>query len=202
MAFTLDRNEAAERLGVSTRTIDRHIQANRIRTKRVGKKTFLDEDDIEALALEMNTDKDKASDYVVVENTESSEKPEIISMNQLTHKNPEINIAIAEFSRIYNDAQELIVQKDQTIQDLSYKLGKAESALNNSVNLKQYQETAFLLKTAQTKVEEEKKVFGDKIVFLEKEVHKKNTFIVSLVILFVVIIAATFIFFLFQKRLV
>lgn len=49
MAFTLDREEASRRLGVSTRTIDRHIQADRIRTRRVGKKIFLEEDDVESL---------------------------------------------------------------------------------------------------------------------------------------------------------
>ena len=41
MAFTLDRDQAAARLGVSSRTVDRHIQAGRIRTKRIGKKMFL-----------------------------------------------------------------------------------------------------------------------------------------------------------------
>jgi excisionase family DNA binding protein len=51
MAFAIDRNEAARRLSVSTRTVDRHIQAGRIRTKRIGKKMYLHEDDIETLRL-------------------------------------------------------------------------------------------------------------------------------------------------------
>lgn len=49
MAFTIDRVEAARRLSVSTRTVDRHIKSGKINTKRIGKKMFLDEDDIESL---------------------------------------------------------------------------------------------------------------------------------------------------------
>ncbi len=51
MAFAIDRVEAARRLSVSTRTVDRHIQAGRIRTKRIGKKMFLDEDDVELIRV-------------------------------------------------------------------------------------------------------------------------------------------------------
>ena len=47
MAFAIDRVEAARRLSVSTRTVDRHISAGRIRTKRIGKKMFLHEEDVE-----------------------------------------------------------------------------------------------------------------------------------------------------------
>ena len=66
MAFTLDRIEAAKRLGVSTRTVDRHIQSNRIRTRRIGKKMFLEEDDVELLRSEDPAR--KADDYVVILN--------------------------------------------------------------------------------------------------------------------------------------
>ena len=51
MAFAIDRNEAARRLSVSTRTVDRHIQGGRIRTKRIGKKMYLHEDDVENLRI-------------------------------------------------------------------------------------------------------------------------------------------------------
>ena len=71
MAFTLDRTEAAKRLGVSTRTVDRHIQSNRIRTRRIGKKMFLEEDDVELLRSEDPAR--KADDYVVILNEEPME---------------------------------------------------------------------------------------------------------------------------------
>lgn len=64
MAFSLDREGASRRLGVSSRTIDRHIQAGRIRTRRIGKKMFLEEDDIET--LRMTDPARREEDYVVI----------------------------------------------------------------------------------------------------------------------------------------
>ena len=64
MAFTLDRVDAAKRLGVSTRTIDRHIQAGRIRTRRIGKKMFLEEDDVEEVRLSDPSRREE--DYIVI----------------------------------------------------------------------------------------------------------------------------------------
>lgn len=56
MAFVIDRVEAARRLSISTRTVDRHIKSGKIRTKRIGKKMFLHEDDVENLRLTENVD--------------------------------------------------------------------------------------------------------------------------------------------------
>ena len=82
MAFTLDRNEAASRLGVSTRTIDRHIQAERIRTRRIGKKMFLEEADVEKLRQEDPARRE--DDYEVITNPESKERKddEVLKANR------------------------------------------------------------------------------------------------------------------------
>ena len=64
MAFSLDRDGASRRLGVSSRTIDRHIQAERIRTRRIGKKMFLEEDDVEK--LRMNDPARREENYIVI----------------------------------------------------------------------------------------------------------------------------------------
>lgn len=200
MAFILDRNEAAERLWVSTRTIDRYIQSNRIRTRREGKKILLDEGDVEAIRLEVPAS-ESADDYVVVLNEEpldSSHKDEV-SLAKISEKNPDMTLAIAEFSRIYDDAQNLLEKKEEKIQELSYKLWQAETELQNSVNASEYRRTAHLLEMTKAKIDEDAKKFDDKIGTLEKEVQKKNSFIIGLVILFVVILTASFAVFLFQR---
>jgi excisionase family DNA binding protein len=77
MAFTLDRDQAAARLGVSSRTIDRHIQAGRIRTRRIGKKMFLEDDDVEIIR---NMDPARREeDYVIImDDNEKSATHEIV----------------------------------------------------------------------------------------------------------------------------
>lgn len=76
MAFAIDRVEAARRLSVSTRTVDRHISAGRIRTKRIGKKMFLHEDDVELIRT---TDPDRTDEEYIIIDDSSKEEHEIIS---------------------------------------------------------------------------------------------------------------------------
>ncbi len=197
MAYTLDRNGAARRLGVSTRTVDRHIQAERIRTRRIGKKIFLEEDDIEA--IRNNDPARKNEDYVVVikdDEPEISEKP---AKTTTIAKKKNLDRAIAEFSRIYNDAQAAIEKKDEVIQDLSYKLGKIENALENTVDAGEYKRTAYLLESAKTKNESDKEHYADRVTRLEKEIEKRNSALVGLVILFVLVLVSSLLFFLWNR---
>lgn len=120
MAFSLDRDGASRRLGVSSRTIDRHIQAGRIRTRRIGKKMYLEEDDIEA--IRMADPARREEDYTIVESTEERKIPEIVNSNTDIIDPKQNNITLAEIVRIYEDARSLIAEKDATIQTLSYKL--------------------------------------------------------------------------------
>lgn len=195
MSFTIDRTEAAKRLGVSTRTVDRHIQSGLLRTRRVGKKMFIEEDDVEAL---LNTDPTRREeDYIVIMNDEEdvSKMPTVISETTIS---PDVQMAITEFSRIYSDAQDIIAQKDNTIKELSYKLGKAETELSNSVNASEYRQTAFLLESAKNKNNEDTQNFLGKISDLEKEVKKRNSFIIGLTILFVLLVVAIVVLFMFN----
>lgn len=187
MAFTLDRNEAALRLGVSTRTIDRHIQNERIRTRRIGKKMFLEEDDVESLRLE---DSARAEDdYEVIE---PETKAEILPSNyqKSTEISADAKMALTEFSRIYTDAQGVIAKKDEIIKDLSYKVGKMEAELKNAVDASEFQKTNLLLQNTKVERAEIEKNFSEKIFGLEKEVQKKNSFIVIFAILFVLAVIA------------
>ena len=49
MAYTFDREMAAKELEISTRTLDRYIKAGKIRSKKIGKKIFLNTLDIEKI---------------------------------------------------------------------------------------------------------------------------------------------------------
>ena len=47
--YSVDREKAAMLLGVSTRSIDRYIKSNKIRSRKLGKKLYLHDEDIERL---------------------------------------------------------------------------------------------------------------------------------------------------------
>lgn len=203
MAFTLDREEASRRLGVSTRTIDRHIQADRIRTKRIGKKIFLEEDDVETLRAE---DKARSDDgYVVIlsDNEEDTTKSTSITepSSQAVVSHAEISSVLTEFSRIYDDAQAVITKKDEAIKDLSYRLGKAETELEKSIDVNEYKKVAYMMEHLKTEHQTSKEAFSKQVQKLEKEVQKRNSALIGITILFVLVISSSLIF-LFWDRLV
>lgn len=47
--YSLDREQAATLLGVSTRSIDRYIKSQKIRSRKLGKKLYLHTEDIQRL---------------------------------------------------------------------------------------------------------------------------------------------------------
>ncbi len=179
MAFTLDRVDAAKRLGVSTRTIDRYIQAGRIRTRRIGKKMFLEEDDVEEVRLSDPSRREE--DYIVImdEKADDTEIPlegEIIDGSNrqvVSHQNQ----MFPEFLRLYDEVVANIAKKDEIIQDLSYRLGKSETELKNSIPLVEYKKTSFLLESAKSKSDSDAETLSTKVQVLEKEISKRNSMI-------------------------
>jgi excisionase family DNA binding protein len=199
MAFSLDRDGASRRLGVSSRTIDRHIQAGRIRTRRIGKKMYLEEDDIEA--IRMADPARREEDYTIVESTEERKIPEIVNSNTDIIDPKQNNITLAEIVRIYEDARSLIAEKDATIQTLSYKLWKIETELANSIPAMEYKKTTFLLESAKSKSDSDAETLTKKITTLESEVNKRNSALITLVILFILVLGFSVIFVLFGDNL-
>lgn len=199
MAFSLDRDGASRRLGVSSRTIDRHIQAGRIRTRRIGKKMYLEEDDIEA--IRMADPARREEDYTIVESTEERKIPEIVNSSTDIIDPKQNNVALAEIVRIYEDARSLIAEKDATIQTLSYKLWKIETELANSIPAMEYKKTTFLLESAKSKSDSDAEMLTKKITTLESEVNKRNSALITLVILFILVLGFSVIFVLFGDNL-
>ena len=81
---------------------------------------FLEEDDVES--IRMADPARREEEYVVINDTPMErDTHEIVSEKGLTDpmKN---NAALSELIRIYEDARSTIAEKDNTIQNLSYKL--------------------------------------------------------------------------------
>ena len=159
---------------------------------------FLEEDDIET--LRMTDPARREEDYVVImdDTPWRSETSEIITSrkNSIDTKQQN-NLALAEILRIYEDARWLIADKDATIQNLSYKLGKIETELANSIPVLEYKKTTFLLESAKSKSDTDAEILSKKISTLESEVNKRNSAIITLVILFILVLGFSVIFVLF-----
>ncbi|MBC7503414.1 hypothetical protein H7169_00380 [Candidatus Gracilibacteria bacterium] len=205
MAFSLDRDGASRRLGVSSRTIDRHIQAGRIRTRRIGKKMFLEEDDIETLRLIDPARREE--DFIIINDisldtaTPESNRPEFVARSKNIVNTNHNNVTLTEIVRIYEDARDQIAKKDSIIQELSYKLGKAETELSNSVPALEYKKNSFLLESAKSRSDIDAEILSKKIITLESDINKRNSALISLAILFILVLGFSVIFVIFGGML-
>ena len=196
MAFAIDRVEAAKRLGVSTRTVDRHIQAGRVRTRRIGKKMYIEDADIES--LRMLDPSRREEDYIVILDREELIAHPESTWQEMIHVGSQQQ-SLIELARFYEETQILITKKDEAIQDLSYRLGKSEAELRNSIPLTEYKKATYLLESAKSRSDEDAKNLSDTISTLEKEIIKRNSMILGLTILFILVLAFSLVFFLFAR---
>ncbi len=197
MAFAIDRLDAAKRLWVSTRTVDRHIQAWRIRTRRVGKKMFLEDSDVESVRL-MDPAR-REEDYIVIMDERSGDIDQAPQRSTQELISNEWLQLLPDFARFYEETQTIIIKKDAVIQDLSYRLGKSESELKNSIPLVEYKKATYLLESAKSKWDEDIHGLSQKVTSLEKEIIKRNSMILGLTILFILVLAFSMVFFLFTR---
>jgi excisionase family DNA binding protein len=115
MVFTLTREDASKMIGVSTRTIDRYIHAGKIRTKRDGKVIMLHKEDVTQVKGGW-----VQTDYEVI-----APKPTLV---------PSVGYDPREAqNEILRTLETIIREKDALIQELTFKLGKLESDINNTV---------------------------------------------------------------------
>jgi hypothetical protein len=144
---------------------------------------FIEEDDIENLRLQDTSRREET--YEVISDSGKSQKT---MKNQLVTPTVIDSQAITEFTRLYDDAKRLIEKKDEVILDLSYRLGKTETELKNSISLTEYKKATFLLESAKTKNDEDKTDLSRKIDTLEKELHKRGSAMIAIAILFVLVL--------------
>lgn len=156
---------------------------------------YLHEDDVETLR---NSEMwDDTEDFVVVDNQDKPE-PEIVHREKKITP-PSMNEPGIDFGALYREAQQTIVKKDEIIQDLAYRLGKSESELKHSIPLIEYKKATFLLESAKTKTDSDSMVLSWKIHELEKEMGKRNSYILWLATLLIIVIAFSLVVFFYSR---
>lgn len=158
MPFTLDRYAAAENLAISTRTLDRYVKAGKLRSKKVGKKVFVHDGDLEILKNELGREVDDSARQEDVEFVSpKAEDGEIVFFDD-TKKDTGFRRkpVLVDYQDLFEDAQKRIDEKDRVIRELSYRVGQAEAELKNSVSMIEFKKTSYLLEAAKTKGDEEK----------------------------------------------
>ncbi|MCP4523246.1 MAG: helix-turn-helix domain-containing protein [Candidatus Gracilibacteria bacterium] len=179
--YKYTRQEAAELLGISTRSIDRYIKSGKLRSKKDGKIVYVKGSDVDTLLGGGKTQE------VIVPKKPKEEKT-IITKKQ-TESSPMLET-------IYSDLKNEIKNKDNTIQELSQKLGRVEEIAKNSVSLIEFKKSQFLL-------EESKGHLGHKVDELKKSKeqlkselkYEKTTNLILIIFVLVLLVVAAAVWF-------
>lgn len=176
--YSIDRDEAAKELNISTRTIDRYVRSGKIRSQKKWKKIFLNTQDIEILKNWWIQE-----DYEVIKPREKQEETGFITKSIETSRS---------IKNLYEDTLRVIEKKDDVIKDLSYRLGKAEVELKNSIPILEYKKTTFLLESTNNKSEEEKKELTTNIENLKDKVRSQELLNIIMVWIFSILLIVVF----------
>lgn len=177
--YELTRQEVADKLNISTRSVDRYIKAWKLRAKKEWKVVYVKQADVDNIAGWWRTKQE-----VIVEKKDVNNY-----INQKTISRNDENVAGTLWT-IYKDLKEEIQKKDQLIQNLAMRVWKAEEVAKNSVSLLDFKKSQYLLV-------ESKEGLNKEVDELEKEKerltwelkYEKNSNI--MLIIFVVILLFT-----------
>ncbi len=200
--YKLTRKEAAKKLWVSTRSIDRYIKSGKIRAKKDGKIVYVNNSDIENLLpsgkkQEIIIPKQKSSkEEKKHKKDKKQEKVEILNKEEkILVKNIKIK---EDFTfDIYKDLKKEINKKDEMINELSIRLGRAEEIASNSINLIDYKKSQFLLEESRNHLNNEISELKTEKNVLEKKLrYEKNSNIILIFISIILFMLASIIWFL------
>lgn len=116
MSDFVTREEAADMLGISTRTLDRYVQRKILRTHRRGRKALFLRPDVESIA------------------SPEPEKTHFISEETLPQESS-LESDMAPFANLIREMHHEIQKKDGEIAKLSFELGKWQEISKNSIPL-------------------------------------------------------------------
>lgn len=167
--YTITRQEAADLLHMSTRSIDRYIRAGKLRFKKDGKIIFINNQDIEN--IKWGTVKHEVIFPEKIEtqkHTPSNENTTKLQ-NMVQEKNSSLHA-------IYEDLRNEIHKKDDVIQNLAIKLGQAEEIAKNSVSLIEFKKSQFLLEESKGYLSQEVDTLKSENQKLSKDLkYEKST---------------------------
>lgn len=183
--YNINRQESADILWISTRSIDRYIKSWKIRAKKNWKIVLLN-------SVDVNNLNSKSLGKVILSDNDliKSSGKDMSNKDLDIVKKDEYNKILVTFEKMYSGFREEIKQKDEKIENLSIRLWKAEEQKDNKIDLIEYKKVQFLSEQSKNElsIKLEKEMFRKQETINELK-YEKNTnklLIVFIIILFII----------------
>ena len=178
--YTVTRNQAANLLGVSTRTIDRYVKSGKLSYKKVANKVILNEEELRILQNEFSSLRQEVSTELIWEKDTSISVKPITNMSSIDEK-------LDKFYLIFQEKDKQIDEKNKIIFMLQQRIGELEAKIQTMIALPDYN------KEKQQAIEE-KKALEEKLAKLTSRVREQETktYVVIIFAIIFIIIARYF----------
>lgn len=185
LTYSLTRQQAADFLWVSTRTIDRYVVKGELRYKKIANKVVLSQEDIERIHRDLE----------LVQQAEETGMPtttHVESASSLTTPAQAKNSGwdwtnIKEFVTLLQEKDRTIEEKNQLLFALQNQIGQMESRLGQMVALPDYTAEKTTLQQSITTLEQQKVTLEDQI----KREKLRNAVYMGLVMIAALVFAVT-----------
>ncbi len=176
--YSYTRAEAADILAISTRSLDRYVKAGKLRSKKKGKIVYIKTEDVDKMA-----GKHKSKPQVIINNDSKGKEniKTVVAGWEATNS--------GTLSAIYADLRREISQKDELIQNLSVRVGRAEEIAKNSVNLVEFKKSQFLLEESKGHLSKEVSELWKENSELKANLKYEKTTNIVLIIFVLILIA-------------
>ncbi len=166
--YTLTRQEVADELWISTRSIDRYIKSWKLRSKKQWKIVYVNNKDVENLKSSWNNYQE-----VIVPKKKKMKEEIVIKKNEKDS---------FWLESVYIDLREQIKEKDELIQKLSLSLWKSEEIIKNSISLIDYKKSQFLLEESKWYLSKEiESLQEEKEVLLKELKYEKSSNVILII---------------------
>jgi hypothetical protein len=180
--YELTRQDVADKLNISTRSVDRYIKAWKLRSKKEWKIVYVNQDDVDNLVWKW-----EIKHEVIVEKKEQVVEKTITKNDQ--------NVAGTLWA-IYKDLKEEIQKKDELIQTLAMRVWKSEEVAKNSVSLLEFKKSQYLLEESKQHLNKDVEVLQketDRLVWELK--YEKRTNIILIIFVIILLISVWIVWF-------
>lgn len=164
LTYSLTRQQAADYLWVSTRTIDRYVVKGELRYKKIANKVVLAQEDIERIHADLELIQQAEVSWMPttthVESTMVTTKeanPNRLWWSDLERKN------VKEFVQLLQEKDKTIEDKNQLLFALQNQIGQMESRLQQMIALPDYTAEKTTLEQSITTLEQQKTILEDQV---------------------------------------
>lgn len=188
--YKLTRQDVADKLNISTRSVDRYIKSWKLRSIKEGKVVYVRQDDVDNLTWDWEIKQEVIVEKKQFQNNQFENNPferNEINSQKLSTKSTE-DVAWTLWA-IYSDLKEEIKNKDQLIQTLAMRVWKAEEVAKNSVSLLDFKKSQYLLEESKENLWKKLEELKAEKETLQSELKYEKTSNIILIVFVLILLA-------------